>query len=590
MLSGFRTARAAVLIVAAAAAFGQTGEEKIDKRLAAVFEGNESATAPMFVLLTDKADLGPASRTHDRAARGHAVVQALRSTAMPSQAPVQALLRGAGAAFTPYWVENVVFVPAGNLGLARALAARPEVASIVPEPVFTIPQVEAAAAAAGAGVEWNVAKIRADQAWSTTTGAGIAVASIDTGVRYTHRALVNQYRGKTAAGFSHKGNWKDPTGVCGATPCDNSNHGTHVMGTMVGDDGLGNQIGVAPGAKWMACKGCANSSTCAGSHLLSCAQWMLDPMEDGSGSNQPDVVNNSWAGPRGDAWFMDFVDSWRAAGIFPAFAAGNTGPACGTAASPGEYPQAFAAGSTDAADAIAGASGRGPSSFLGVKPNVTAPGVLVRSSIAVTDDSYTSYSGTSMASPHVAGAVALVWAAQPQLRGNTALTEQLLRSTAVPLQSAENCGGTAFQAPNNTYGYGRIDALAAVLTTLPPNTAPSVTITSPTSGSTFNCPATVSFTGQASDAENGNLTGNIAWFDNGAAFGPVGGTASKTFQCTAAGTHNITAGVTDFAGLGDTDTNTIQIRLCKAKGAACTLNGECCSGSCSGKRGAKVCK
>ena len=231
-----------------------------------------------------------------------------------------------------------------------------------------------------AGVEWNISQVRADEAWASTQGTGVVVASIDTGVRYTHDALVMQYRGNQGTRFDHKGNWNDPTGVCGRTPCDNVGHGTHTTGTMVGDDGVSNHIGVAPGARWIACKGCADSTTCNGSHLLSCAQWVLDPLQDGSGSKQPDVVNNSWGGVRGDAWFMGFADAWRAAGIFPAFSAGNAGPACGTAASPGDYPQAFAAGSTDSLDVIALTSARGPSSFAGIKPNVTAPGVSVRSS------------------------------------------------------------------------------------------------------------------------------------------------------------------------------------------------------------------
>jgi hypothetical protein len=198
-----------------------------------------------------------------------------------------------------------------------------------------------------------------------------------------------------------------------------------------------------------------------------------------------------------------------------------------------------------------------------------------------------------MASPHVAGTVALVWASQPSLRGNVAATEQLIRQTAVPFTTNETCGGTALEVPNNTYGYGRIDALAAAGSSTPSNYPPVVTITSPPTGSSYACPATVSFTAQANDAENGNLTGSIAWSDNGTGFGSPGGSTSRPYACTEVGSHNVTARVTDLGGLTDADTITIQVTaapMCKPKATACTLSSECCSGSCTGKKGAKVCK
>ena len=308
------------------------------------------------------------------------------------------------------------------------------------------------------------------------------VANIDTGVRYTHAALVNQYRGNPGAGpFDHAGNWKDPTNVCGSSPCDNVSHGTHTMGTMVGDDGGSNQIGVAPEAQWIACKGCRNNS-CFGTHLLTCGQWVLDPNEDGSGDDQPDIVNNSWGGGPGNSWYMATVDSWRAAGIFPAFSAGNSGPGCGTAGSPGDYPQSFASGATNSVDSIASFSSRGPSAFGGTKPDVAAPGVSVRSSTASSNTSYAFFSGTSMGSPHTAGSVALIWAAMPALRGNVSDTELLLQDKAVDFGPG-SCGGTLDL--NNTFGDGRIDVFEAAVGGGPPppsNDPPSVTITSPITG------------------------------------------------------------------------------------------------------------
>ena len=155
-------------------------------------------------------------------------------------------------------------------------------------------------------------------------GEGIVIANIDTGVQYNHPALVGKYRGNLGGSFDHNYNWYDPSAICGSpslVPCDNNNHGTHTMGTMVGDDGAGNQIGVAPGAKWIAAKGC-ESSSCSSTALLNSGQWILAPTRlDGTGadaSKRPNIVNNSWGGGRGDPWYSATVDAWVASGIFPA--------------------------------------------------------------------------------------------------------------------------------------------------------------------------------------------------------------------------------------------------------------------------------
>lgn len=529
---------------------------KIDRGLMAALSDDSEAAAPFFVVFGERAELKPAYRIANRAQRGRFVVQALEATANRSQAGVRGYLQSRRVAYTAFWVENKIYVPQGTLELARELARRPEVVAILPEVVYTIPQPLAEASIQS--IEWNIAKIRADQVWPTTRGAGTVVANIDTGVQYTHPALVAQYRGNTGGSFTHPGNWRDPANLC-ATPCDNNGHGTHTMGTMVGDDGGTNQIGVAPGARWIACRGCRTNS-CFSSDLTTCAQWILDPLGNSSGANQPDVVNNSWGGGGGNSWYQSRVQSWRAAGIFPAFSNGNSGPNCSTSGSPGDYPESFASGATSSSDAIASFSSRGPSAFGGIiKPNVSAPGVSVRSSVPT--NSYSSFSGTSMASPHTGGTVALVWSAAPALLGNIGGTEQVLKDSAVKFTTTQTCGGIAAGAtPNNTYGWGRIDALAAVQAAGGPiNQPPTVTISSPANGSSFNCPVSVNFTGTASDLQDGNLTGNINWTDNGTGFGTTGGSVSKSYTCLEAGNHNIVATVADSQGVTDTDTITITI-------------------------------
>lgn len=581
----------ALLMVTSALA-QQISDSKIDSGLFSALTAKPGATARFFVLFHERASLQAAAQMPDRAQRGRAVVQALQAAANRTQTGVRALLQSRGAGFRPFWVQNTIFVPNGNLALARALAQRPEVAGILPEPVFAIPPVTAQEEApATQAIEWNIDTIRAPEVWAMgTKGEGMVVASIDSGVRYTHHALVNQYRGNLGGSFDHSGNWSDPTGVCPAVPCDNISHGTHTMGTMVGDDGGANQIGVAPKAQWIACKGCITNS-CLGSHLLACGQWVLDPHGDGSGDGQPDVVNNSWGGGSGDPWFMAMVDSWVVAGIFPAFSEGNSGPACGTAGSPGDYPQSFASGATNSADEIAAFSARGPSAFGGImKPDVTAPGVGVRSSTASSDTSYGIFSGTSMASPHTAGSVALLWAAVPTLRGNVLATEQLLQDTAVDLgPGTDSCGGT-FEA-NNTFGEGRIDvAAAAGSEPPPPNDPPTVTIM-PLDGNFFPCESMVSFQGMASDQQDGDLTADISWTDQGVSFGS-GGNVSKTFSCTQTGLRHIQANVVDSGGASGSDSITITITglACAPKHASCTVDSQCCSGKCRGKSGAKKCR
>jgi subtilisin family serine protease len=445
------------LLLTASALPGQSF--KIDADLAVELSMPDTRI-PFFVFLKGKADLSAVSRIPARAERARVVVAALQAAADAAQAPVRAFLKNSGVEFTPYWVENAVYVHAGDLMLARQLADRSEVERISAEPVFSIGDFTAGSALSSS--DWNILTIRADQAWPTASGEGVVVAAIDSGVRYTHNALVNQYRGKDGSTFHHTGNWSDPTAKCGASPCDNTGHGTMVMGLIAGSDGGTNQIGVAPGAKWIACKGCATTK-CSGSHLMACGQWVLDPMQDGSGSGQPDIVNNSWSSAGGDQWFQDMVRNWRAAGIFPVFAAGNSGPACGTVRSPGDYPESFGIGATDAVDLIANFSSRGPSLFGVMKPDLTAPGVNVRSADYYGNNLYYYGSGTSFAAPHVAGTVALMWSAAPGIKSDLALTEQLLRETAQPLLTSETCGNTLpDQTPNNTYGSGRVDAFAAV--------------------------------------------------------------------------------------------------------------------------------
>jgi subtilisin family serine protease len=435
----------------------------------------KAGTATKILVEFDaKANLNAAKKIKERTKRGNAVLKALETTAAASQKTAKATVaKTKGAKATSYWLTNVLVVEADAKTLdkiAKQLARHKGVTSIRAPRVYPLVkpvETKVAILAAAGDPEWGVEKIRADEAWlDGVLGQGVVVANVDTGVDYTHPALIEQYRGNTGGGtFDHDFNWWDPTGVCGPEPCDNAAHGTHTMGTIVGGDGPGPfapDTGVAPGAEWIAAKGCEDFF-CTETSLLSSGQFILAPTDlNGENPNPalaPHVVNNSWGSGPGDTFYLETVQAWRAAGIIPVFSSGNPGPFCGEGGSPGDFLESFSAGATDDNDEIADFSGRGPSVFGKINPDVAAPGVDVVSSVP--GGGYESFSGTSMAAPHVVGTLALMLSAEAALIGDVTAATDAVRTTAVD-HLDDSCGGDEDGDPNNVYGDGRIDAKAAV--------------------------------------------------------------------------------------------------------------------------------
>lgn len=426
----------------------------------------DPARATVWVSMRQVAPLARAATVRNWKTRGEVVTNDLQATAATSQASLQAFLASRKIPFKSFWIVNSLKVSAER-SVIEEIARRPDVARIVPDGVFQIPPIQRGSKPPQIQeAEWGLHNIRAPEVWDTfgVRGEGIVVANIDTGVELSHSALVNQYRGNAGGSFDHSYNWFDPTGICGSPengPCDNAQHGTHTMGTMVGDDLAGNQIGVAPQARWIAAKGCEDLF-CSFDALMSSGQWLLAPT-DVNGQNprpdlRPNIINNSWSGGPADPFFQGIVQAWVAAGIFPAFAASNAGPFCGSTGSPGDYPESYAMGAYDINNVIAEFSSRGPSLFDGaIKPDISAPGVDVRS--AVPGNGYDFFSGTSMATPHVAGSVALLWSAAPSLIGDVASTRELLDQTAIDTPDF-SCGGD--EDDNAVYGEGRVDIFSAV--------------------------------------------------------------------------------------------------------------------------------
>ncbi|MFB9470018.1 S8 family serine peptidase [Nonomuraea salmonea] len=446
------------LLVPQTAAQAAPESDKIDAAVQARLAQDDKAT--FWVRMKGSADLSGARRAATKELKAEAVYEAKSERAKSSQEGLRTLLDARKAEYTPYWIVNAVKVTADEK-LAGEIAKLPEVERIQPIRVLNVPKPDEGQAQNRVNaVEWNIDRVNAPRVWEELgdRGEGIVVANIDTGVQFDHPDLAATYRGRNPDGsYSHDYNWFDPARVCPSTaPCDNNGHGTHTMGTMVGANG----IGVAPGAQWIAAKGC-ELNTCTDASLLAAGQWIVRPT-DLNGDNPrpdlaPDIVNNSWGGDGFDPWYKEVVDSWIAAGIFPAFSNGNEGPSCRTSGSPGQYVTAYSAGAFDVNNALYARSSKGEGENGEIKPNIAAPGVNVRSSVP--GNGYDSYTGTSMASPHVAATVALIWSAAPGLTGEIETTRSLLDGTAVDTADT-SCGGTA--ADNNVWGEGKLDSYAAV--------------------------------------------------------------------------------------------------------------------------------
>lgn len=407
--------------------------------------------------------------------------------AQNAQRSLRAALDAQAKPYRSYWIVNILALEA-TLDEIHQLASRSDVLAIESNRAFRVPLETAlpdpSAPAAAASIEPGLSYVNAPKLWDLGfAGQGMVVASADTGVEWQHPTLKSHYRGWNGAEANHNYSWWDAihtqlntgSNACGlnsTVPCDDYGHGTHTTGTMVGDDGSANQVGMAPAAQWIACRnmdgGVGRPST-----YIECLQWFVAPT-DLTGANpdvskRPHIINNSYGCPLSEECSSTSLDEAlrqvRAAGIFMAVSAGNSGSACATISDPpGLSPGVFTVGAMNSASGLmAGFSSRGPVNHGGdmvIKPDLVAPGQSVRS--AARGGGYASMSGTSMAAPHVAGAVALLWSANPSLIGEIFFTEWALRQGATPLPVSQACGATlAGSVPNNTSGWGTLNVEAS---------------------------------------------------------------------------------------------------------------------------------
>ena len=491
---------AALLVLGAARATATAAwAAKTDPALLAATA--DGATAEFLVVLDAQADLSGAARLSDKVDRGRAVYEALTAVATRTQAPLRALLDARGATYRAYWVTNMLWVR-GNRTLVQALAERLDVAYVYANTAQRVglPQPSLAASRTVTdGIAWNIDFVHAPEVWAMgVTGQGTVIGGQDTGYDWQHEALKAQYRGWDGDSADHNFSWHDaihsnnpntspgnPCGFDAPAPCDDQGHGTHTMGTMVGATDE-RTVGMAPDARWIGCRNMEQGWGTPTSYS-ECYEWFIapypiggDPFTDGDPAKAPHVINNSWAclveeGCAAPEVLQAVVEAVRAAGIVTVHSAGNNGDRCNTITTPAAiYDASFTVGATAATydeesdtwignNLIAGFSSRGPVTSDGSgrpKPDIVAPGVGIESSLA--GGGYGVNQGTSMAAPHVAGLVALLISAEPALAGDVDALESAITQSALRRTTSQGCGDdTPASVPNNVYGWGRIDALAA---------------------------------------------------------------------------------------------------------------------------------
>ncbi|WP_259180009.1 S8 family serine peptidase [Mycetocola sp. BIGb0189] len=423
---------------------------------------------------------------------------ALERTATADQARAEkalAALSGEGVrVLNRFWINNSILVQAPNTPeiLAR-LAALPGATSVVPNfevspsESFTATEAEApgipAVAPAGASTEtpgiaeesapvtYGISQIEADRVWKDfgVTGAGVRVAVLDTGVDATHPDIAGKLAGGNLNDPTFPGGWiaYDRSGTPIRTvPSDPGSHGTHVSGTVVGGAASRTQIGVAPGATLMVGNVLSGAGGGSFAKILAGMQWAMAPY-DGDGKpagRAADVVNMSLGSNGYDASFIAPVQALRKAGIFPAIAIGNAPCGATGTSSPGNIFETFAVGMTGPDNVVdpgsCGAVTDWPAEITAaqgwpqafVKPNASAPGTRVFS--AMPGGKWGDSTGTSMATPHVAGAVALLRSAQAGLS-----VDQIAAALENTSYFDDRYGSAR---PNPRFGAGRINVFAAL--------------------------------------------------------------------------------------------------------------------------------
>jgi subtilisin family serine protease len=476
---------------------------KIDPKLSIIAHNNPM---DVIIMMNEQTDLSEAKSLKGKNAKASFVYKKLINTAQSSQKGIIQTLKNNNVNYQSFYLVNMIEAKM-NRAQIHALTSREDVRFIMengnlyqeevirnPELIVGSPRMPI----------WNLEAIGAPAVWAKgVKGQGVVIGGQDTGYAWDVATIKSKYRGWNGISANHNYSWHDaihnentmtsagnPCGYNIVAPCDDDNHGTHTMGTMVGGvDNQGNEIGVAPSSKWI---GCRNMEQGYGTltTYTECFQWFLAPYAIGGNSSQgqsdsmPHVINNSWACPpiegcNASNWevMRIAIQNLKAAGCVVVVSAGNSGSNCSTVSSPPAiFGESYSVGASNSSNQIASFSSRGHVTVDGsnrIKPDISAPGVNVRSCLK--DGSFANYNGTSMAGPHVAGLVALMISANQALSGEVDKIQEIINYTAKHMTSTQTCNnvpGTSI--PNNTFGYGIIDAEAAIDLVLPQSYLPNV--------------------------------------------------------------------------------------------------------------------
>jgi serine protease AprX len=465
-------------------------EEKVSDRVwASLLTHSET---PVVIMMSDQKVITSTSSIKGKINKGNYVYTTLRQHAEETQSSLRAFLTEQGVSHHSFYLVNAISTRADR-ELLRQIAERDDVSMIIEDGLVRVEAYQEVAVPAlsprSVVPDWGIRMIKADSVWDQfdVRGEGIIIGGQDTGYKWDLPQIKKQYRGYLEDGADHNYNWHDairtyhpihadsinPCGLDLEIPCDDHNHGTHTMGTMVGTDSS-LQIGVAPAAQWIGCRnmerGYGSPST-----YTECFEWFLAPTDLNGENPRPDlaphVINNSWGCPEFEGCNEDnfemmsiVVQNLKSAGIVVVVSAGNDGSNCYSIRNPAAiFEASFTVGASNRNDTITNFSSRGlvlADGSMRLKPNVVAPGAGITS--VIRDSSLVAWNGTSMAGPHVAGAVALLLSAVPALAGEVDVIEDILEQSAVPKYSLQSCGMDSLQYPNATFGYGRIDILSAV--------------------------------------------------------------------------------------------------------------------------------
>lgn len=471
----------------------QDWQNKVDIRLHHFDGTNEKIE--FLVQFTNQTNVLNTSVYRDKTAKGAFVMQQLQTNAIATQQNVIDILKNKDAPFQEFWIANVIWAY-GDFELVKQIVQQAEVIKISEN--TRMPMLEPIKSSLenfdkSVEIPWGIKQMNVDDVWEKGyKGKGVVVGGQDTGYDWEHESLQSKYRGWDGINANHNYNWHDairtfdskhdtmynPCGLDIDFPCDDNRHGTHTMGTMVGETS-NKKIGVAPEATWIGCRNMERGWGTPQSYL-ECFQWFLAPTdlnnENPDPSKAPHVINNSWGCPESEGCNPNnftileaAVNNLKAAGIVVIVSAGNSGSDCETISNPAAiFENSFTVGALNQNEVIASFSSRGLVTIDGsrrMKPNVVAPGVSVES--AVLDNSYTTLSGTSMAGPHVAGLVALMISADPTLAGDVERIETIIEQSAIDRITTQTCeGADGSDIPNFVYGHGTVDALSAINTVL----------------------------------------------------------------------------------------------------------------------------